>query len=549
MTQPTAPQPAAPQHDAPQHDVVIAGGGPIGLGLALELARHGVRPVVLEQRPYGTLHPARTNLTNLRSMEHLRRWGIADALRANDPIGPERARSVTWLTTLNGHIVADLAGAFAFADPLPFTSDRAEFAPNAGIERTFQDAAVKHPGIDVRFSSALESFTQDDDGVTFTYTDPSGAARTERAKYLVGADGSRSAVRQALGVRMTGHPDLVEASIWYIHAPEIAARATVGSSSFYHFINEHGDPALLIAQDDEGRYMFCVLPGVEGVDADDWDAYREILFRNVGFEFPVEKINGGRVRVHSLIAPHFDHGRVFLAGDAAHLISPMGGFGMNIGVGDSADLGWKLAAVLRGWGGPRLLESYGIERSTAITWIQQECIDNTAMLAPQFLEPGISADGPEGEAVRARVGARIMDVKSKEYASIGAQLGYRYDGSPIVVPDGTTPPPLSMGPYTPTAFPGARAPHVWLDDETSLYDAFGPGFTLLVLGDGVETAGFEAAARERGVPLTVLDVTAHGLSGLYEANAALIRPDQHVAWRGTAAPADAGAVLDIARGA
>ncbi len=533
---------------AEQPKVIIAGGGPVGITLALEVATHGVRSLILERRALGEKWQARSNLTNVRSMELFRRWGIADRLRENDPVSDDVLRSVTWATGLTGHLVVDFERVFDFPEPLPFASETPEWAPNAGIEKTLQDVAEENPLIDVSYKTEYTGFEQDDDGVTVTYTDTDGEHRV-RAPYLIGADGSRSLVRQQLGVRLEGQADLVQSSIWLIEAPGLKDRSTVGKSSFYFFINEHRDAAFLIMQDDHDRYMLGIVPASDDADPDDWEDTKKVLFRNLGFEIPVENLGGGRVRIHSLMAPRFDHGRVLLAGDAAHLISPMGGFGMNIGVGDSMDLGWKLGAIINGWGGPKLLESYGLERANAERWIQDECIHNTGLLAPQLVEDGISDDGPEGDAVRERVGARVLEVKSKEFNSIGAQLGYRYDESPIIVDDGSPRPPTSMGHYEPSARPGARAPHVWLADGSSLYDHFGTGFTLLKLDPDSDTSPIEAAAAGRGVPLEVFEPEADGLADLYEARLALIRPDHHVAWRGDGPPSDPEAIIDRVRGA
>jgi 2-polyprenyl-6-methoxyphenol hydroxylase-like FAD-dependent oxidoreductase len=536
--------------DVTKHLVVIIGGGPIGIGTALELAYHGVPSVILEQRARGVEFPMRANFTNLRTMEHFRRWGIAEKLRENDPISAEFQRSTTWVTHLNGKLVRDFPQAFAFSEPTPLGSDRAEWTPNSAIERTMQEATVGNALIDFRFGCTVQSISQDDRSVTVGYRNGDGHEVELRARYLVAADGTRSFVRKSLGLRMEGVSDLVEASVWHVEAPGMIARSTVGKSSFIWFINEYRDSLLYIVQDSEKeRYMFMLAPASQGHDPNNWEDMKKIILRNVGFDTPLTNLGGGSVRIHSLILPRFDHGRIFFAGDAAHTISPMGGFGLNLGIGDAVDLGWKLAATINGWGGSHLLETYGIERSMAIGWIQQECIDNTSVLAPQLVEEGIDRPGPEGDAVRTRVGQRIFDAKTKEFASLGAQLGYRYEGSPIVADDGTQPPTLSMAVFTPSAFPGCRAPHVWLEQGLSLFDRLGPEFTLLKLKPNADTAPIEKAARERSVPLVVLEPKYPGLAEMYEAGMALIRPDQHVAWRGDVAPNDALALMDRIRGA
>ncbi|MCV7287733.1 FAD-dependent monooxygenase [Mycolicibacterium wolinskyi] len=527
--------------------VIIAGGGPVGIGTALELARHGVRTVLLEARNQGEYNLARTNLTNMRSMEHFRRWGIADDLRSNDPVEQEFARSVTYVTALNGHIVLDLAQMVAFDFRIPFSSDRPVWAPNDAIEKTFQDAAVGNSLIDIRFGCKVTAFEQFADGVRVDYEDGSGATVTASADYLIAADGSRSSIRKSLGVRMEGIPDLAQFSIWNIHAPTLKDQIEVGKSSFVLFVNEHRDYAMLIPQGN-GHYEFGF--AVEAADGDSWPLAQQALYRNVGFEFDADPVSGGAVTIRSLLAPNFRYGRVLLAGDAAHLISPMGGFGMNLGIGDAADLGWKLAGVLQGWGGPALLDSYAEERRPVIAWIQDACLVNTERSPASFARDNISASTPEGAALREAVGDEIRLVKQAEFQSFGAQLGSHYHGSSIVVSDGTEPPALTQGIYEPSATPGCRAPHVWLDDETSLYDRFGVGFTLLVTGDQpIDTSSFETAAKEREMPLDILALSAPSIRELYGKALVLIRPDQHIAWRGDSLPADVGAVLDAVRGA
>jgi hypothetical protein len=241
-------------------------------------------------------------------------------------------------------------------------------------------------------------------------------------------------------------------------------------------------------------------------------------------------------------------GRVYLAGDACHTHPPFGGYGMNMGIADAVDIGWKIAAMVQGWGGPNLLASYEAERRPVHDQVMDEAVKNHSVLSQHLVDPLLEATTAEGDATRRAVGARILETKVNEFHTLGVVLGVNYAGSPIVAADGTTPPPFSRI-YTPSASPGCLAPHAWLADGSSLYDHFGEGFTLLCLRgrDGVERFG--TAARELRIPLTVFAPERPGLRDLYGADFALIRPDQYVAWRGDALPEKPADVLRHITGA
>jgi hypothetical protein len=253
---------------------------------------------------------------------------------------------------------------------------------------------------------------------------------------------------------------------------------------------------------------------------------------------------------YALVAQSFGRGRVFIAGDSAHLFTPTGGLGMNTGVEDAVNLGWKLAAKCRGWGGASLLASYEAERRSYGIKNVNYARGFATSVGTVPVTPEIERDTPEGRAERAKVGARLADHAYREFVIPGIQLGVCYDGSPIVVPDGTVPPALEPTRYAPFATPGARAPHVWLGDGQALFDAFGLEFTLLRLGGAAtDTTALQRAAAARGVPLAVLDVPGEAVREYYARDLALIRPDHYVAWRGNALPDDCLALVDRARGA
>ena len=531
--------------------VAISGAGPVGMALAIDLALRGVASVLFEQRSEQERPVARANMTNVRSMEHFRRWGIADALRTNDPVSDEIQRDVAFVTRLNGHHIFDFPRAYEWSERLPIASEVAEWAPNEAIEKTLRDRVRSLPLIDLRFQNVAESFEQDEDGVTVVVDTPHGK-QSVRAGYLVIAEGSRSRLRnQGLNVRMEGKPNLALSFLWHLYAPKLSELWQASPMvSMLFFYNEDRNADSLVPQSGTDHWAYFCSPVPDAVDGDDWEACRAMLFKAVGQEFEVEPLNGGTFWTHSMQAPRFDFGRVFLIGDSAHLVSPMGGFGMNIGIGDAADLGWKLAAVIDGWGGPMLLPSYSIERGEAARFILDGCERNQATGARELVRDGIEDDGQLGETVRHQVADDIRTQKSQQFKRMGGQLGYRYSSSPIIVRDETDEPPPSFADYVPSAAPGNRAPHYWLKDGSSLYDHIGPGFTLLVLGD-IDAASLRKAAEARGIPLEVLTVAGPDLAGLrdlYHVSAAIIRSDHHVAWRGDQLPSDVDDLLDVITG-
>jgi 2-polyprenyl-6-methoxyphenol hydroxylase-like FAD-dependent oxidoreductase len=531
--------------------VAISGAGPVGMALAIDLALRGIPSVLFEKRSEEERIVARANMTNVRSMEHFRRWGIADALRNNDPVSPLVYRDVAFVTRLTGHEVLRFPRAYEWSERLPIASEVAEWAPNEAIERTLRDRVKSLPLIDLRFENEVKKFEQDDHGVTVTVATPDGE-QTLLAQYMVVSEGSRSRLRRdGLNVRMEGHPNLARSFLWHIKAPALAElwKATPMASMLL-FYNEDRAGDSLVPQSGTDHWAYFCSPVPEDVDGDDWEACRAMLFRAIGEEFEVEPLAGGTFITHSIQAPRFDFGRVLLAGDSAHMVSPMGGFGMNIGIGDAADLGWKLAALLDGWGGPLMLPSYSIERGEAARFILAGCESNQAVGSRELVRDGIEDDGPVGEAIRAQVAEDIQIQKARQFKRMGGQLGYRYSSSPIIYRDGTDQPAPSFEDYVPSSYPGNRAPHHWLADGSSLYDHLGNGFTLLVLGD-VDHSALTDAAAERNVPLQILTVEDPDLTDLgelYSASATLIRSDHHVAWRGDALPDDLDHLLDVVTG-
>ncbi len=524
-------------------DVLIAGAGPVGLSLAIELGLRGVRCLVVERNDRVGYSP-RAKTTNVRTREHLRRWGIADALRRASPIPADYPPNVVFATRMNGPELARFENAFnGLRLHNDLYSEEAQWVPQYTLENVLRERAAGLPGVSLRFDTTLTRFDQTPEDVTSELTYADGAIARVRSAYIVGADGARSVVREAIGAKMLGDAATFKNYSIIFRAPGLAGANAHGPAIMYWMVNADV-PSLLGPMDDRDLWFFMAtrLPG--DVDPASVDPV-ELIRRGTGLrDLAVEVVGADPWIARQLVADTYAKGRAFLAGDACHLHPPFGGFGMNMGVGDAVDLGWKLAATLQGWGGPRLLASYEQERRPVHLRTIAESVINYGMVGNQLVRPGLEDAGPLGEATRREVGETILATKVREFKTLGLVLGARYEDSAIVEYDGTRPPPEHATIYTPSAHPGCLAPHLWLADGTSLYDHFGPGFTLLV-ADGASEDGvlLREAASTCGVPLKVIAPNDARLRARYEARLAMIRPDQHVAWRGDALPADVGALL------
>ncbi len=530
-------------------DVLVVGAGPVGLSLAIELGRSGVSCLAVERNDRVGYSP-RAKTTNVRTREHLRRWGIADALRQASPIPPDYPPNVVFATRMNGPELARFENAFnGKRERNELYSEEAQWVPQYTLEEVLRRHATSLPGVDVQFGCELAGLEQDGDGVTATVRDlQTGAAETVRCAYLVGADGARSFVREAIGARMQGASTVFKNYSIIFRAPDLPRRQVHGDAIMYWLVNADV-PALLGPMDQHGLWFFMATKLPDDVDPATVDPV-ELIRRGTGLHnLGIEVVRTDPWSAYSLIADRYADRRVFLAGDACHLHPPFGGFGMNMGIGDAVDLGWKLGAVLNGWGGPSLLDTYEEERRPVHQRVIQEAEANYATVGNQLVRPLIEAPGPQGEATRHAVGGDILRTKWREFRTLGVVLGCHYAGSPIVVPDGQAPPPEHPSDYVPSAVPGCLAPHAWLADGSSLYDHFGPGYTLLVT-DGHDTGAdaLAQAAAARGMPLAVVAPGDERLPDAYAARFALIRPDQHVAWRGDALPHDVEPLLDRVAG-
>jgi 2-polyprenyl-6-methoxyphenol hydroxylase-like FAD-dependent oxidoreductase len=538
--------------------VGIVGGGPVGLVLALFLDRHGVDSVVFNDEKDSLPYP-RGNTHNARTMEHYRRLGIAGAVRGLG-LPPHHPTDVAYFTRYRGVELARLrmpseAEKIRAAATAPETDQVPEPLHRGNqmyVEKFLLDRARTRPHITLRFGWRVGTLHQDADGVTLR-AEPAGDGAGEcwRTRYAVGCDGGQSLVRRVLGVHYAGEGSLDQdilghrASAVHLRLPTLQQDFFQGREAWSYWAVNADLAMNLISLN--GRDEFFLLTSSVDPDRPDRDELTRLVRGAAGAPVPVELL-GHRPWTPglALVAERFAVGRVFLAGDSAHLFTPTGGFGMNTGIDDAANLSWKLAAAARGWGTRRLLETYELERqpiATRNTTAARQLNKNLgAVRRPAELEDRTAA----GDQARRRAGA-LLATFGEQFASIGVQLGARYDGSPIIVGDGD-PPADSLTSYRPTSVPGGRAPHLWLADGVgrrhSLFDRFGLGFTLLRLGKHAPSgSGLLAAAQARGVPMAVVDVATPAARELYQRDLVLIRPDQHVAWRGNQAPADPDALL------
>ncbi|UZF92978.1 FAD-dependent monooxygenase [Bosea sp. NBC_00550] len=531
-------------------DVLIAGAGPVGLAAAIELGSRGVRCLVVERNDRVGYAP-RAKTTNVRTREHLRRWGIADRLREVSPIPRDYPSNVVFATRMTGPRLARFENALNGSPARnDLYSESAQWVPQYVLEEVLREHAASLPGVSISFSTELASFKQDGGGVTSELKDLStGKVEQVRSAYLIGADGARSLVRDAIGATMTGDRAYSRNYNIIFRAPDLASCHAHGEAIMYWMINEEL-PSLLGPMDGQGLWFFMVTKLANDIDPASVDPVALIRQGTGLHDLEIEIVGKDPWVAHKLVADRYEEGRVFLAGDACHLHPPFGGFGMNMGIGDAVDLGWKLAAALQGWGGPELLASYEAERRQVHERTIAEAVINYGVLGNQLVRPGLEDPGPLGEATRREVGEIIEATKLREFRTLGIVLGSRYADSPVIVPDGSEPPPEHFMLYVPSAHPGCLAPHLWLNDGSSLYDNFGSGFTLLVTaGETQQAAGFAAVAEHLGIPLTVLAPGDRRLPARYAARFALIRPDQHVAWRSDALPADAAELLARVTGA
>lgn len=543
--------------------VLIAGGGPCGLMLANELGRRGVTAVMIDEKP-GTAFNPQANATQARSMEHYRRLGFADEIRQVG-LPTDYPTDVAYFTRYTSYELARFqlpssARATELIKGMSGSWSAAELPHRVSqkyVEAVLRRHAEKLHGIRLHYGHRLINYVERDDGVVAEVECLDDGRRFQiRADFLVGADGPRSTVRQSLGISYGGSTgtqrDFMGGRMLavYLRSPEFYTSVPHAKAWMYNCFN--GDRRAFMAAVngcDEFAFHTQLRPG-EDESAITANEAKAAFQRACGASLECDVLSFLTWTAgHALVADGMQQGRVFLGGDAAHLFTPTGGLGYNTAIEDAVNLGWKLASVIKGVSPASLLDSYAVERRPVAlrnTDYARRFADSLGLFAPA---PEIEDATDAGGEARRIAGAYLEQHARAEFNIPGVTFGGRYDGSPIIVSDGSQPPPDAANVYVPSACPGGRAPHAWLEDGVSLYDLFGFEWTLLQFGDVTSGhAPLGETARALGVDVKLVTLP-KSLRDLYEADLALIRPDQIVAWRGSASQAGTiGRVLARALG-
>ena len=511
--------------------MLVSGGGPVGLATALELGRRGIDVIVVEPRVEVSHLRPRCKTVNVRTMEHLRRWGIAEALRERAPLPTSWSQDIAFCTSLIGRELSRFHGVLGLVTEGDRFPELGQQVAQYEVEELLRDTVRELPSCRLALGTRVVGLVQDDDVVSVEVIDPSGEGRTVTADYVVGCDGARSTVREQMGSAYVGEQALRPNFGMVFTAPSLHSRVVHDPAVQYWIVNDAA-PALMGPLDLRDTW-WIILFGVDEETGRERGA--ELLAAAIGADIDAHIVSTDPWIARMQLVDSARRGRVLLAGDAAHLNPPFGGHGLNTGVGDAVDLGWKIAAVLQGWGGDGLLDSYDAERRPVQDRVIAEATANMRVLSTDLTHPHLDHDSAEGDAARRRAADVIQQTKRAEFHALDLVLDISYASQVLVPAAGDD-------------VVGHRLPHLWLEPGVSLYDRLGDGFALLHLGGDDGLGPWRDAAALLDVPLTMLDLRDRDERARYGADAVLVRPDQYVAWRGSASDADPTAVLRTTTG-
>jgi 2-polyprenyl-6-methoxyphenol hydroxylase-like FAD-dependent oxidoreductase len=542
-------------------DIAIIGGGPAGLMLAIELGCRGIDCVLIDENLSAPAFP-KANATSARTMEHYRRRGLSVAMRATGLVA-DHPQDIVYCTRLAGRELtrfsmpsrAEALAQSSFGDYGEEAWPTPEL-PHRGNQMLMEPILRAHlatfSSVKLMLGYRATTLSQNDEAVNLDITNTATQQVTQlRARYAVGCDGPRSMARKSIGIKFGGVSeearDFFGGQMLSIYFKSTNLYEVLGKKKAWQYwaINPV-QRGLLMAINGVDSFLFGLQlkPGQTAETVD----YQAAMLAAIGKPFDFELIakapwNAG----FTLVAEKMSEGRVFLAGDAAHLFTPTSGMGYNTSVDDAVNLGWKLAAVLQGSAGKALLNSYDAERRPIAhrnTAYARSMADSIGLVK---IAPHVDDDSVEAGIIREDLGSALAVHVRREFNAPGLHLGLRYEDSPIVACETGRWPADLAGEYLPSARPGARAPHIWLQidgKKTALFDLFGLDFTLLSFNNATSKAWLQAA-QDMGLPLTLLPIDNAEARLLYGADLILIRPDHHVAWRGntTAHPADVLALV------
>lgn len=514
-------------------DVCIVGAGPVGLTLALDLGKRGINTALVEKELKPGPWP-KMERCNARSMEIYRRLGVHDEIRRRGQ--PEDASmNVAVVSSLSDPPLAFLEypTVAAMRERISATNDGTlprepyQVISQYTLEPILREAVAKCAAITTFFGFEFDSFSEQGDWVSIDCRGPTHELKIS-ARYLIGCDGGASPIRKQLGIALQGRGGIGRVHQVFFRSNDLLDRIPIARARHYWFADEHR--SAIIVQDDGKHFsLHSTLPA--GTD------FAAVVRRLAGYDLDVEILHVGDWTMHLLVAESYGRGRTLIAGDAAHLVIPTGGLGMNTGVGDAIDLGWKLAGTIQGWGGPGLLASYETERRA----VGKRNVEASGFAAAGLAlwrnawQPNIREDSVAGAATRADVGRLANIAQRRSYEMNGVELGYTYAGSPLIVNEAQPYPESDFFHYIPSAAPGSRFPHVWLKDGRALQDVLGGGYSLLALGDS-DASPMQRAMTIAGAPFDVLRLDEPIVRLVAARSFVLLRPDLHVAWRGDRLP-------------
>ena len=534
--------------------VLVIGAGPVGLTLAIDLGLQGIDVVLVERKPEPEFLP-KMERCNARTMEIFRRIGLSEDIRkagldksVSMDVYIVKSMTEKPLLRLEYPSVEEVTASIAKSTDTSEPSEAYQLISQYTLEPLLKQVAESIPSIKVMYGHEFVKLQQDDDGVTTSVRSTSeddGELFEIRADYLAGCDGGGSRVRRAIGIELRGESNILELRQALYRCDELFDLLPIkdgpGHGRHYHVAD--GQASFLIMQDSTRHWT---LHAVVEKDEDMATLFEKI----VGVPVNYEMLYVGKWKQNLMLADRYCDGRVFLAGDSAHLVIPTGGLGMNTGVGDAIDLSWKLAGTLSGWGGPKLLDSYEVERRQ---------VGDRNIGASRYASLGRRkwrskwAEGFEGNTAKAAslqaeltMTADIEQRKTNEM--IGAELGYRYVDSPVIwdEPGG---PEQRFRHYDPTAWTGVRLPHVWLTPGKSINDTIGRSYALLRMGpDAPETEALATALRETGAPVEEHNFPDERYRQLYGVSCLLVRPDLHIVWRGDELPENVQTLARVVTG-